>query len=279
MKNTGIMVVVCMVLLGTAPALFAASDSDGMKGLFLKGDYADSAAQGQRLLAAGKGSEEICYLTGLSCLKSGDPAGAASAFEKLLREFRRGKFTEEARVGIADSVYLRGDLRQARSKYEAFLVSRPGSKLRPGVYYRLYLLEKRDGSSGRARQYKDKISTEFPQSPEAAMEGDIFPAASAPVAAVTPMVISGEDIDVMPVAEPRNGYIIQVGAFSKRVNAESLAHKLAGQGYSAYVDAGAASGKKAIFKVKVGPVERYAQARELERKLARKGYPTKLDRQ
>lgn len=238
--------------------------------LFLKGDHQSSAAAGLRTLSLSgvtAETDEVFYLSGLSCLKNGDYANAAKLFNKVIKDFRRSEYIDEARIGLADSMYLKGDITGARKKYEQFLVARPSSGLKAGVYYRLYLLEKKARRAAEARSYKDKLKSDFPRSFEASMDKDIFP------------VVSVAD-ENRPVVNSRNaslaGYSIQVGAFSKRVNAERLSQRLSLQGYSPYIE-DLLSGGRRIYKVRVGPVGRFPDARALQRRLTADGYPTRLD--
>jgi len=238
--------------------------------LFLKGDHQASADAGLRALSLNvmtAESDEIFYLSGLSCLKNGDYVNAAKLFNKVIKDFRRSEYIDEARIGLADSLYLKGDVAGARKKYEQFLIARPSSGLKPGVYYRLYLLEKKARRQSEARTYTEKLKSEFPRSFEASMDRDIFPVASA--ANENRPAVNSRDVSLA-------GYSIQVGAFSKRVNAERLLQRLSSQGYSPYIE-DLQSGGRRIFKVRVGPVGRFPDARALQRRLTADGYPTRLD--
>ena len=68
---------------------------------------------------------------------------------------------------------------------------------------------------------------------------------------------------------------MQVGAFSKKVNAENLTQKLIRQGYPAFMEEALSQGNL-TYKVKVGKLSTRQEALNLEKKLAQEGYPTKI---
>jgi hypothetical protein len=276
MKKFICAMVVC-VLLG-CPAAFASQEADSLKRLFLKGDYGACSSEGLRLTGSRRDSdsEELYYITGLSCLKAGEYDSAGKMFAALLKNFRRSRFADEARVGIADSVFLKGDMRGARAKYEDFLRMRGSSKMCPGVYYRLALLGNKTGDRSLAQMYRDKLRKEFPRSPEAGMEKDIFPEVR--MASEDMPIVLDQSISVLPKAG-RGFYAIQVGAFSKEQNAGKLKQQLVSKGYPAYVQRVASYGSVISFKVKVGQFDTISEAKALERKLIRSGYSTRLDKQ
>jgi DedD protein len=68
--------------------------------------------------------------------------------------------------------------------------------------------------------------------------------------------------------EEEVGWLIQIGSFSHRENALRLRDNVVSSGYRAFIET-AQSGKKTIYKVRVGPERKAAHARELKRKLER----------
>ena len=55
-----------------------------------------------------------------------------------------------------------------------------------------------------------------------------------------------------PAASGGAGYVVQVGSFSQKANAETLTAKLKAKGFPAFVE-GTKAGGKSIYRVKVGP--------------------------
>jgi tetratricopeptide (TPR) repeat protein len=265
-----------LLLLAWMSPTRASGQAEPLKTLFLKGDYQACAREGEQLLSARNSeTDEVCYLTGLSCLKIGDYAGARRAFEVLVRDFRKSAFIDEAKVGIGDSWYLKGDWAKAVDRYEDFLRTRYSSKLKPGVYYRLYLCNVKRGKQENARQYQDKLKSEFPSSLEAVMHKDIFPVEGAVVEQKISAAPAADDA----VKSGRTFYAVQVGAFSRKSNADRVCQKLTAGGYTAYVEPAPSRSAGMIFKVKIGKFDSYSDAKRVERKLAAQGYSTKIDPQ
>jgi cell division septation protein DedD len=289
-----------MSMMALCRTAVASSQSDSFKEMFLKGDYRGCGQEAARVIASGRrlDSDESYYIAGLSFLKSGDFSAAEKMFSVLLNELHTSRFTDEARIGIGDSLWLKGDVSGARRRYEDFVRTRYSSKLKAGVYYRLYLAAKKNGRSSVAQEYRNKLRVEFPQSPEAVMEQDIFPVGvSTPVAVAAPlavpavvpsatvqqhtpteqkpMVISAADI----LVPQRGAYSIQVGAFSKKINADRLSRKLATDGYPSFIEQAVSKSGAPVYKVRVGRFDDLSTARKQERKLSLEGYSTKLDSQ
>jgi DedD protein len=69
-----------------------------------------------------------------------------------------------------------------------------------------------------------------------------------------------------PAAAGGAGYVVQVGSFSQKANAESLTSKLVAKGFPAFVEGSSAKGKS-IFRVKVGPRPTREAADDLRQRL------------
>lgn len=76
------------------------------------------------------------------------------------------------------------------------------------------------------------------------------------------------------VAPPATGWMIQLGVFAKRDNAERLAKQVKGKGFTVVVDR-TSSGKR-LYRVRVGPESDRAAAVALRAKLGAAGYPGSL---
>ncbi len=66
----------------------------------------------------------------------------------------------------------------------------------------------------------------------------------------------------------RKTFTVQVGAFSKEENAQSLAKEIKDKGYQTFVTKG-----KTLFKVQVGEFKSYEEAQNISQKLKELGYP------
>jgi DedD protein len=74
----------------------------------------------------------------------------------------------------------------------------------------------------------------------------------------------------VPGSPGGQGFMVQLGSFANRSNAERLAHQLQGQGFSASVSQG--SGTKHLYRVRVGPEPDHQAATQLQSKLKAAGH-------
>lgn len=81
-----------------------------------------------------------------------------------------------------------------------------------------------------------------------------------------------------PAPVPDSGWVVQLGSFSNKQNAQRLADEVSGRGFPAFLMALDRSGKK-LYRVRVGPRETRAQATELAGRLAKVGYSGQVTRQ
>lgn len=253
---------------------------------FINGDYKTCIAEGEKIIAQArskKGLDELYYMLGLSYLKTGNHLRASDIFEIIRSEYKDSRFREEASLGLGDSYFLRGDYRKAQQVYRDLLKVAPKTKLKAGVYARLSQLGSRTNDRQQENEYREKLRTEFPKSPEALTAQRLFPLTQPQASpAMTPetkekparpaLAVSRQtDYDVVLPGQ----YSVQVGAFSSRLNAARLKNSLQAQGHSAFVIEGFADSKR-IYKVRVGMFSALAQAQRAEKELRLQGYPTKL---
>ncbi len=90
---------------------------------------------------------------------------------------------------------------------------------------------------------------------------------SAPVLASTPAAVA--EIPPAPVA-PVTGWMIQVGSFASRENAERLARELKSKGFAASVSESRGGGRN-LYRVRVGPEADRAAAQAVLAKLRARG--------
>jgi cell division septation protein DedD len=92
---------------------------------------------------------------------------------------------------------------------------------------------------------------------------------AAPPPAKAPVLNKPADKPAQPVSKPvanvpvaTQQWIVQLGSFSQRKNAESLQDKLRDDGHKAFVEAaGIAAGQ--VYRVRIGPLENRVQAESL----------------
>lgn len=242
------------ILVAAAYAL----DIDKVKIHLLDGDYKVAIAEGEKILAhtssRASGLDELYYVLGLSYMKDDNLLRASDIFEIILKEYKDSKFKEEAMMGLGDTYLLRHDFANARKTYNVILQENPGTKLKSQVLYRLSQADFKNGNLEEGKVYLGKLQEQAPLTTELKHDKDAG-------------VIS-EDIS-------RVTYSVQVGAFSKKENAQSLLQKLTSKEYPAYLEE-ASSGAKVKYRVKVGRLKEKADAEILRKKLTSDGYPTKL---
>ncbi len=235
-----------------SPAVSFALNLDRIKTFFLNGQYDEAVKEGENILSRQEYSpsmDELYYLLGLSYLKEGNFLRASDIFEIILREFKESGFKAEALLGLGDTYLLRGDLQSAEQQYRSILEKYPESGLKAALYYRLGRIAVKKGDTQQAQNYAERLKQECPLSPEIRL---------------------GQNIVFTDFF-----YTVQVGAFSKGLNAQNLVDKLKKKGYAAYPEE-YASGKNTNFRVRVGKLNSRKEAEELAEKLAMEGYPTKI---
>jgi tetratricopeptide (TPR) repeat protein len=246
----------CLVI-GVCEAF--ALNLDKLKSHFLQGDYALAISEGERLLASASAHEPeldlLYYFLGLSYLKVENYLRASDIFEIILEEFPDTRLREEVRLSLGDSYFLRGDFTRARAYYREALNKNANNKYKALLYYRLSQTGFKEGDTQSAKEYLDKLKSEFPQGFESIIK---------------------EDICSLPDVKAGVYYSVQVGSFSKSLNARNLTQKLIKEGYSAYTEETFVSDGAKTYRVRVGKLTLLEEAKQLARELTQKGYPTKI---
>jgi tetratricopeptide (TPR) repeat protein len=240
----------CLSCLISIPAW--ALNLEKAKAYFLNGDYAACINEGEKIIAGSshaKGTDELYYLLGLSYLKEGNYLRASDIFEIILKEFKNSRFTQESKLGLGDTYFLRADFEQAKVYYKALLSDNPHTKLEPIVYYRLSQCALKRGDSAQAQEYLCKIKDVYSLSLEMRLNQDSSCA-----------LIS---------------YSVQVGSFANQQNAKNMTEKLIQKGYSAYIEESNLQ-DKITYRVRVGKFKSRQETTNLSEKLSQDGFPTKI---
>lgn len=235
-----------------------ASNLDKVKVCFLAGDYKSAISEGEKILAGSPehaaGLEELYYILSLSYLKDGNYLRASDIFEIILKEFKDSDFTEEAKLGLGDACFLRGDYDNAGIHYQELIDNNSGTKLKAQVYYRLSQVGFKKGNAQQGKEYLERLKKEFPLNTE---------------------LILSRELGVLPDYLSDFFYSVQVGSFAEPRNARNLTDKLSKSGYDAHIEETDLRGAK-TYRVKVGRLKSRAEAVQLQNKLAQEGYPTKI---
>lgn len=241
-----------LLIIGISPAY--ALNLEKLKVYFLEGDYKSAISQGEKVLASysahSPNLDELYYILGLSYLKEGNYLRASDIFEIIIREFKDSQFKDEARLSLGDTYFFKGDYDKAQMQYSNSINSNPRSKLKALLYYRLSQTALKKGDTQAAKEYLDKLKSDFPLNLEIKLNKDLY--------ALTDIY-----------------YAVQVGSFVNYTNARNLCDKLIAKGYDAYLEEAGADNKK-IYRVKVGRLKSRPEAAQLENKLSSEGYPTKI---
>ncbi|MGA2775536.1 MAG: SPOR domain-containing protein [Candidatus Omnitrophota bacterium] len=235
-----------------------AQEIDRLKACFLEGDYHCAIIEGEKALGNNidkQHSDELYYFLGLSYLKEGNYLRASDIFAIVINEFKQSPFKDDSALGLGDTYFLQGDWDKAGNYYSDLLKNNPHIKLKAQLYFRLSKIAFKKGDTASGKAYADKLALEFPLSPEALVNNDIFLQA-----AKTTGVF----------------YSVQVGSFSSSANAGNLSSILNKKGYSAFVEEGPSKGNDKIYRVKVGKFSKRQEAIIINDKLIQEGYPTRI---
>ncbi|MCM8795233.1 MAG: tetratricopeptide repeat protein [Candidatus Omnitrophica bacterium] len=254
-KISFVLCVLCVLCLEETYAL----NLGKLKVDFLNGDYQSAISTGEKILSnansTSEGLDELYYLLGLSYLKEGNFLRAEDIFEIILKEFKTTKFKDEAMLGLGDVYFLKGNLDKAQATYKELISKNPDSALKPQVYYRLSQIAFKKADLLTGKEYLDKLKKEFPQNIELQINSDISSLTDYPV-------------DLY--------YTVQVGSFSRSLNAQNLKQKLINLGYPAYIEEISCNKTEKRYRVRVGRLKTRAEAVDLANKLIQEGYPTKI---
>jgi len=227
---------------------------DKIKIYFLNGDYKSTISEGEKVLtkysAHSPNLDELYYILGLSYLKDGNYLRASDIFEIILKEFKDSLFKDEAKLSLGDTYFLKGDFDLAQGYYGELINSNPRTELKASLYYRLSQTGFKIGDTQAAKEYLDKLRTEFPSSLEIKLNKDLY--------ALTDIY-----------------YTVQVGSFANFTNARNLCDKLISKGYDAYLQEVDTNSTK-TYRVRAGRLKLRPEATQLENKLSSEGYPTKI---
>lgn len=110
-------------------------------------------------------------------------------------------------------------------------------------------------------------------SPEIEIKKEVTPEEKPPV--IEPAIVTipeaESEVNVLKESEivtEKKVYTVQVGAFSREINALNLAKEIKSKGYKTYVIKG-----ETLYKVQVGDFRSYQEAQNISQKLKELGYP------
>ena len=253
MRKKQIIYLSCLGVLLCRSTLVASSNTQ-VKTLFLNGEYNLAISQGEEIINqsldnASSERDELYYIMGLCYLQEADYLRADDMFEFVINEFPGSRFVPDAKLGIADISYIKGEYSAATDAYRDLLRASFRRDLLPGLYSRFSLSLSNQGEIDEAQEYLLILQREYPESFEGIKGKQLFNQGSF--------------------------YTVQVGAFSDRNNAIGLKSKLLNQGYSAYVEE-LTDGGALTHRVRVGRLKSRQEAILLQGRLVSQDYPAKI---
>ena len=217
---------------------------------FVKGDYEEVIAIGNKYVSYGKKSDdELQYIMGRALLKLNRFKEARDCFSKIINQNDSDKFLDNAYIGLADSYYLDGDYEKASENYERAKQYFPDSDSMPIVYYRLGNCYSKLGNGSASKEYYDKLIKCYPDSLEAKL-----------------LVREKSDFAV---------YSVQVGSFISWKNAKKLCDELKNKGFDANIYT-TILGDKRFYRVRVGQCSQLSDVEDMARALRNSGYSAKI---
>jgi tetratricopeptide (TPR) repeat protein len=234
-------------------ASYAFADEATMKKAweyYLKGDHEKSldacrlASKSQML------GDEGHYLMGMALLNLKDFQQARMNFAFILENYPHSSKRPEATLGIADSYFLEGTFDKTEGYYKELLKEFPKTDYAASAYFRLGLSQRNQGKWQEAGISLNKVIRDYPLSPEAEEAGGLL--------------------------EKKTVYFtIQIGAFSKKENAQRLSKQLNRKGYDAQVEK-VYKNDKQLYCVKIGNFNTEKDAEREAAKLKKAGFNTKI---
>lgn len=234
------------------PGYSLAAELNTLKANFLQGNYRRVIFEGQTQIKKFNfnSSPDLSYILGLSYLKEGNLAAAEESFKRVIKD-ARGELNTQAKLGLADTYLIGGQLQEAEDIYNGILVEQPNTNLKAAILYRQSRVEFKKGNNSQGNAYLFRLKRDFPLSPELKL--------STGIPRVYPSSRNGQE------------YSVQVGFFTNSENANSFKSKLLAHNFPAYLEQ-ASNG----WRVKVGRFKSEEEAVDLESKLSQEGFPTKI---
>lgn len=221
---------------------------------FLKGNYKEAVNVCGKYTSDSKHPDErICYLAGSALLKLRRYDESRRYFEMILENSQSNGMQNAAYVGIGDSYCLAGKYEEAMDVYDKSLRYYPNKSNASAVYYGMYQCCRGLNDAAKADEYKNKVLSVYPASIEAAL------------------LRGGQG----PEVPDTGGYMIQLGVFKNRANAERLSGELQGRGYRPAIIKSDEKGGR-YYRVRIGPYQGRDKVEAESLKLRNMGFPTQV---
>jgi septal ring-binding cell division protein DamX len=194
---------------------------------------------------------------------------AADIYEIIIKEFATSAFHEQAYVSLIDVDMLLGDFVNAQKYAKEFIKKYPRSQFRGQIKEKITIIGPKAREQARMQASKPIADKQA----ESVKENLTFEPGKQLTSADLQLLLSP---DSQKKQEFGSVFTVQVGAFSSKENANSLADKLRGKGNTVFVSQAVSKDNKSVFKVRVGSFKTKAEAAAAAATLSKEGLPTKV---
>jgi len=195
-----------------------------------------------------KTDDETLYFIALSFSRLGNYPYARTYFRTLLKKFKDSHYHKKSLVKLVDTYFLEGNLIKAESLYKSIIEKYPRIDYKPLIYLRLAQIYAKKGEWDKMHKYINIIKTNY---------GNSF-----------------ENQLAQRLEKRGDFFTIQVGAFSKKINALKFARELRSK-YPVYVIR-EKEGELDLYKVRIGKYKDRDTAEDIFKKLLEEGYPARI---
>jgi len=197
-----------------------------------------------------KDLDEALYYLGISQIRLNRYSAAKNTFNLLISGFPRKDLQDKAYLGYIDALYLDGEYAGALKIAEELLNKSPHSEFLSLIYLKLGRANLKLAQWQKAKEYLNKIISEFPKSLEAHTARQLL--------------------------QEEQYFAVQIGAFLEQERAQQLVSELEKKGEYAYVVETIDRQGKKFYRVRVGKMALLDEAQKLKEKLSQLGYPAAI---
>lgn len=242
----------CLLFAQLASAADAPTLID-VQAAFMDKDYAKTKDLAVTLIARSQDPQERAeafYYTGVSDLWLGQYTSARESLAKTIKAKPSRDLLDKASMALMDTYYMEGDYKKSLEVAEDFLDDNPKSEFISAVYLKVARCHLKLANWKKGRDYLQAVLQKYPN--------------------------SLERFYVDQLLQESQYFAVQVGSFQDRYSAEKLVGELSQKGEYAYtVEATSQEGKK-LYRVRVGKMQQFDEAQQVETRLSQLGYPTKI---
>jgi len=208
------------------------------------------ASQFLSLNPSRKDSNKASYYLGIAYVKLNEHRKAKSAFSDVLNNNPLQEVRDKSYLGLFDNYFIQEQYQSAHKVAQDLMRLSPRTEFKSSLYLKLAKACMKLALWNEAQGYLEKIMNGFPGSVE------------------------------MPYAKQlsleKHYFSVQVGAFMERGKSEKLLLELQQKGEYAYIVETVDEQKRTFFRVRVGKIAVFNEAKRLKNKLSKDGYPAKI---